>query len=332
MKKHISYIDFLRILACFLVIVNHSHGLVLNKGSENALFYTITYPLCKIAVPIFLMITGILVLDKEYDYKKVLKSIFKIFVPLVIISFLVYAKNIGLKNINLLDFTKGFIKEPYVIAFWYLYLLMGLYIVIPFIQKLIKNFDKKDYKYFLLFFLFIPSIISLLSAYFKFNLNEYFMLPFFGMAVSLLVAGNYLNKLENKKTFLIIAIIVFIVSYIGMFLSMYLPFINGGQISYKLDSWNSLPVILMAMSFLYIAKYTIKKESPKLIVTVSSTCFGIYLIHMIFNHRIYDLAIFQEIFKFSRVLGVLTLEITIFIICFIIVYILKKIPLIKKFL
>lgn len=332
--NHIFYIDVLRVISCFLVIVNHCHGLMLDGKSQNALFYCLTFPICKIAVPIFLMITGILILKKEYNYKKVLKSINRIFIPLIIISFFVYAKNVGIKEINLFCFFKAFIKEPYVSAFWYLYLLVGIYIVIPFIQKMVKSFNSYDYIFFIIIFLIIPSIVNLISIYFNFKFNENFMLTFFSAAIAFLVAGNYIEKLKLKKSFFIIAILMFIISYIFMTLSMYLPFYEKGEISYNMDSWNSLPVILMSLSFLYAIKYVLNElgSSSNMISMLASTSFGIYLIHLILNHRIYNMDIFQKLFSVSRVISTIILEIVVFLICFIIIYILKKIPIIKRFL
>ena len=75
----IMYIDILRIIACFMVIVNHSVGLCLNhKTFLSSTFYCLSFSICKIGVPIFLMITGALILDKDYSYPKVFKCIIRV--------------------------------------------------------------------------------------------------------------------------------------------------------------------------------------------------------------------------------------------------------------
>ena len=57
------YIDILRIFACFMVIINHTHGFILDYKSDiNIIFYCILFSLCKIGVPIFLMITSCIVI------------------------------------------------------------------------------------------------------------------------------------------------------------------------------------------------------------------------------------------------------------------------------
>ena len=78
-KKEIIYLDILKIFACFMVIINHTNGLILeNKTFANTTFYCIMFSICKVAVPLFLMITGALILNRNYSYKKVLKCIFRV--------------------------------------------------------------------------------------------------------------------------------------------------------------------------------------------------------------------------------------------------------------
>lgn len=339
MTKNIVYINILRLIACFLVIVNHTHGFMLNYANSflETAFYCLGFSFCKIGVLLFLMITGILLLDKEYGYKKVLKCIIRVLIPLIVVSFALYLKDVGVKNINIFNFLRDFINTPYVLPFWYLYLLMGLYLVIPFIQKMLKNFKNIDYLYFIIVFLLVPSLLSLFSIYFNFKYSFYFTLAFFPMAIGVLIAGNYISKLKLKKTYAYVSALVFILSYIGMFLSMYLPFLQNKTISYTLDTWTSFPVLLMALSFIYIIRYLFenKKWSNKtvrVITNIASTTFGIYLIHLIFNHRLYESIIFEKILSFNSCLGIIILEISVFAICSIIIFILKKLPIIRKFL
>ena len=104
-KGSILYIDILRIIACFMVIINHTHGFILeNNTLTNSTFYCLGFSLCKIGVPLFLMITGTLLLDKDYDYKKILKCIFRVLVPVLGLSLVFYVKAVGITNINLFSF------------------------------------------------------------------------------------------------------------------------------------------------------------------------------------------------------------------------------------
>jgi len=338
MKKQILYLDILRIIACFLVIVNHTHKYILvNGGIINTIFYVLGFSVSKIGVPIFLMITGVLVLNKDYNYKKVLKNIFRVIVLLMGLSFFIYFVNIDIKDFNILIFLNHFFTSNYSFSFWYLYALIGLYLVIPFLQKMIKNFSKKDYIYFVFIFLLVPSIFYLLDNYFNFKLNTNITSSFFPSIVCIPICGEFLSKVKLDKKYFNTSLLIFCVSFLGMFCPMFIPYLKNNNISYVLDSWDTLPVLLMSVSFFYIMRYLYENKkinliSEKLIFKIASTTFGIYLIHTIINYRIYDLYIVQKIFLFNEILGVVILEILVFIICGVIIFLLKKLPIIKKFL
>ena len=72
MKK--KYIECLRIIAIILVIYNHTRelGFTLYQYTSDPCSYYLSVlmiPVCKTAVPLFLMISGATLLGKEEDYK-----------------------------------------------------------------------------------------------------------------------------------------------------------------------------------------------------------------------------------------------------------------------
>lgn len=337
-KKEIVYLDLLKIFACFMVIINHTNGFILeNNTFANTTFYCIMFSVCKVAVGLFLMVTGALTLNKNYSYKKVLKCIFRVGVPVFALSCLLYIKDVGIYNINAFKFLKLILSSPYIIPYWYIYALIGAYLVLPFIQKMVKNFTNTDYIIFVLIFLITPAVISFLNVFLRFDINYNFQLAFFPSIISIMVCGYYISKIKLSKKYLISSIIVFVVSYIIMFLSIYLPYLNKGKISYVLDSWNSLPVVLMAISLFYVARHLFENKNfsnriTNIITMIASTTFGIYLIHTILNYKLYKLTIINNVFNFNGIVAIIILDFLVFIVCMIIIYLLKKIPFIKNFL
>lgn len=338
--KRNYWIDILKIIACFCVIINHT-GLVLleytNYKSIPVLVYSFMFAICKIGVPIFIMVTGYLLLNKKTNYKQTIRRIMRILIPLLFLSLFSYIKTNGISNFNILIFCKDFIKSPVITAFWYLYMLIGLYIVIPFVQKMVQKFNENDYKMFILLFLLIPSLIPLLSIYLNLGISSYFTMSFFPVVVAYLVVGVYLSKVKLNKTNLIIAILSFIISIIMFTLSLYIPFLNTSKISYILDSSFYITAALPAMATFYIIRYIfenrkLNKILIKIITEISLVTFGIYLFHPFILDRIYNLSLIQTIFQLSPYLGILALEIARFTICGIATFILRKIPFVKKFL
>ena len=61
MKKREVWLDVLRVLAAFLVIVNHTNSDVFQSVTpQNGTWWLsiLWYALCKIAVPVFVMVSG----------------------------------------------------------------------------------------------------------------------------------------------------------------------------------------------------------------------------------------------------------------------------------
>ena len=114
------WLDILKIIACFCVIVNHIGLFGLTEANclpSAVLFYCLQFSLCKIGVPLFVMASGYLYLTSEksnnFTYKMVLKRIFRIVVPLVLMTLLFTIKENGLKNFNIFEFIINFINKPF---------------------------------------------------------------------------------------------------------------------------------------------------------------------------------------------------------------------------
>ena len=68
MKKREVWLDVLRSIAVFLVIVNHTNSVVFQSvtPANGTWWLSIAwYALCKIAVPLFVMISGAVLLGRE---------------------------------------------------------------------------------------------------------------------------------------------------------------------------------------------------------------------------------------------------------------------------
>ena len=337
-SKRIYWIDILKIMACFFVIVNHCLHVMLNYGVNNKILvfiYFFMFSICKIAVPLFIMCTGYLLLNKKMSYKQVMIRITRILVPLFVISLIFYMINND--TFNLFIFMKKFIEYPIVEPLWYLYMLIGLYISMPFIQKMLDNFKENDYKIFILLFLLIPGLLQFVLVYLKINVNEYFTMAIFPASIAYMVSGVYLKKIKLNRQNLLMSIFLFILSTYILAVSFYVFYFNNYINPYDLDYIFYIPIILSSLSMFYIVRYIFENKkinfvSCKIIKEISLTTFGIYLIHPFFIYKIYNLYVIQNIFEVSVYLGMLIYLLTMFIWCSVIIFFIKKIPIIKKFL
>lgn len=225
--EHKVYLDVLRILCITLVVFNHTPAYnqpILSPTIEN-LFTLLICISVKVAVPIFFMISGSLLLKKEESltqllHKRVLRFVFVI----ILFGMVQYLQWIFRKGINpsLVDFLTACDNPGKVGATvgWFLYAYLGFLLMLPLLRSMVKNLSHSFYIYsivlFLLFQVVLPSFVSLVCG----KVADVAILPYIPLisgdyikvgAYSLLyfTLGYYLEeKLILKKVSYIIYIII----------------------------------------------------------------------------------------------------------------------------
>lgn len=343
-SQRVIYLDILKILAILLVIFNHSHFYIYNTNGFIGAIHVILFDFCKIAVPLFVMASGALLLGRESSYKEIFcKRIWRVLVPLIFITMiysLMYGDNVKEFFLALfMNYNDQY--NPYWL--WYLYMIMGLYILTPFLQKMIKNFTNKDFKWFILLFVIIISIFNILPVITSMFLGEAknirgdFVNLFFPVAIGYYVAGYYFSKQQITSKMNLISIITLIISIlIGSIFMYYGLFYQNLSYDDMID-YSFITVAIPALCVFIICKYYLNKSLKnerlnQLVLAVSCSVFGVYLFHVFLLEKIYKLGFIQTIFDFNQIIGIFILDILVFIILTVFIYLLRKIPLIKKFL
>lgn len=175
-KKKI-YLELLRIIAIILVLYNHTDlkGFWIFSVTENQILsniYMFLACVTNINVPLFFMISGALLINKEESYKDLfIKRILKYIIIIFLFQFIAYCLHVR-ENFSEWFSLSYFLKEIYssgiMASFWFLYSYLAILIVLPFIRKMAINMSNKDYRYlFLLYVLFIGIIPILEYVVFK---------------------------------------------------------------------------------------------------------------------------------------------------------------------
>lgn len=300
-RKRIIYLDYLRVLAIFGVLLNHissfcEGGTVLN--SSIAMFYN---TLGRIGVPVFLMLTGVLLLNNKLPIKDFIKRRY----PRVIIPFLFWIGLFILYKVFVLQpsFPKNplrFVLNAVFITRWYVWMILGVYLVIPIFAAFIKGTKLEGVKYFLIIWI-ITSTLFTLSKIFDFSLY-YLDLAIFTGPIGFLMLGYYLHNKEfnmSPKKVVIISLLVFIIfTLIKTFI-----IIDYQSISYSFRYYiftvksslenDIISIIQVAALFLIvkyipmvksgicdkITKFCNGKRMLLLTISMSQASYGIYLCH-----------------------------------------------------
>lgn len=344
-KRNIS-IDLLRTLCIIAVIFIHTTTNAMVKtypSSDSKILLGISI-ITSCAVPLFYMLSGAFsVNEKNSDYKTSLKKALKIIIQVVIWT-LIYQLMFKYYFGQDVDIIKAGIKSltsSQVTHLWFMYPLIGLYILLPFISRIYLNMTRKEKRLLIIILLIIPITISTLNI----KYSELFAIPYFAIGfpeLGLFILGKYL--MEYKKDFTnkngkIASIIAIISGYILIVLVMKYYIDNFGISDYKpYFDYNKIPNILLISGifilFLNLEKPLMKLPTKieKIISFIGSNTLGVYFIHMIFLYLFPTIKIcnFYITSNTGKITNMLLGVIFYFITSIISVAILRKIPIIKK--
>lgn len=133
MDNRIRYVDQLRAISIlFLIAINVA--MVFKYKSVGNLQEYVVFTTFGFGVPIFLMLLGLLMIDRDYsDIETFIKTDFlRIFVPFLIWNTLLAL----LMTISAGKFSIVFFISKFMTQHWYAWMLLGLYLSLPYICSL----------------------------------------------------------------------------------------------------------------------------------------------------------------------------------------------------
>ena len=337
-RAELPYIHALRLLACYLVVVNHTHGELLRSGAPGSVFcFCLLFSLCKTAVTLFVMISGALLLGRDYGLKKIARMAGRALLLLLGVSALLAVWEEGFAGLRPERFLPALLAGPRMPPYWYLYALPAFYFALPFLQKMTRAFTLRDYALFTGLLLLLPCALALLPAFAGLSLAPSFSLALLPKFVTVAVAGKFVSLLPRRRGGMLLALALFLLAWGGAFASFYVPSLGGGEVAYTLDSWDTLPSVLMAGACLYLFRGASVGErlggrGAAVLRECAGTALGIYVLHPILNHRVHELGFIRALYAASPYIGVLAHTLLLFLGCGLLVFLLRRIPLVRKIL
>lgn len=343
--NRVLYLDLLRVLASFAVIVLHVSAQ--NMGDSCDLQWSISNifdSMTRWCVPMFVMISGALFLDpnKHISYKTIYtKNIVRIIVAFIFWS-IIYAIYCHLTFQPLSAF--GLISEVMVGHFhlWFLYMIIGVYITIPIMREIAAN--QKLTKYFLLlsfiFAICLPTFIELIDLIPILHpigklFNNIFTTFDFNIAAGFLgyfLLGHYLHTTNFSQKTENIFIVFGVVSYILIATLTYLIFDVTSDYNKLFYNYIS-PFVMFEAIAVFILIRRLKLHNQKINESISQLAklsFGIYLIHMLALYIIESIGLNANIV--TPIIGIPIIAIIVFVLSCSTSFILSKIPYINKYI
>jgi surface polysaccharide O-acyltransferase-like enzyme len=289
--------DFARIVACFMVIILHVAAINFYSFGDNWWATNVYDSLVRCSIPVFLLISGALLLTKEERLGIFMKKRFiRIFPPLIFWSLFYMSWNVykGVNYGTWSEWIKTIIKGPVVHHFWYLYALVGLYLFIPFLSKIYVNSLHIEKKFYICLWVLFASIWPISHALFQinFNLVNVYSLGSFSGFIGYLFLGAYLYDCHKNIQY---SMGWYLSNYFFFFICSALTIFTTSWYSNKLGKPNELfydylsPFVLIsaccAFNILYGLGLKLDKYSG-VIKLLSKNTFGIFCIHVFVINRV----------------------------------------------
>lgn len=332
-KSKIVYYDYLRVIAVLAVIMIHVSAEYLNKFDNNYNWYLNNFMNCLAhawPVPLFVTISGSLLLgNQNFTIKTmVMKYLPRIIIALVFWHYFYAFYTNGFTIDNFIFSTKALLLGNSYSHLWYLYLLVGLYLLTPILSKLAHSLSKNEFLYLLILGFGLSVFIPYGGRLLNIDLEK-FILPYevliFNRFIFYYLLGYYLKKyvsIKNTK-WLVLSIVLLIIT---SFYSLYASYVKEFPLSYcGTDSIVSICLVVTIFCF-FKEKWNSKSEG--IISILGDLSFGIYLIHFFVEKLLLKLDI--NAYLINAVVGNLFTTFIIFEISAVICYGISRIPYVKK--
>lgn len=326
----IVWLDVIRCVAMLMVIGVHCIdpfyiSPAMRVNPEYTHWAAIYGSLFRPSVPLFVMMTGLLLLPVKNQpigafYKK---RIFRVLFPFLIWSVLYnmfpwftgllglpkeiigdfFCYTQGHESQSLVDSLKNVAMIPFNFShtenhMWYIYLLIGLYLYMPFFSAWIEKADRKTMRIFLLIWtvsLCVPYLREYVAGWlfdrngYVFGTdtwNEFGMLYYFAGFIGFLLLGHYVKKGNDwslAKTFLICAVMFtvgYAITYTGFSATAANP--NATEMEMELYFTFCSPNVLLLTLSVFLLLQKVVVTNPTVIKALSNMTkcgFGIYMVH-----------------------------------------------------
>lgn len=319
-KVRIAYLDVIRIVACVMVIIMHSPM----PGTDAPGFVMtglsfITAP----CIGLFFMVSGALLLPAPLSMNEFYKKrLSKVVFPALIWTFIYLLVKIINGSITVSQLPSMVLSIPFSTQgdgiLWFMYVLIGLYLITPIISPWLEKAAKKEIELVLGFWV-VSLLYPILSNAISVNESITGILYYFSGYAGYYILGYYLSHFQPRVG-IIASLLLILLPIIACGLSIRL---NPDVDFYRYFWYLSVFVVSMACGwFCLLSKMNV--PGYRLLTVTSSLSFGIYLSHiLIMRSFIWKLCCYLNYGWFYQIMFTFILT---FALSFVLAFLLSMLP------
>lgn len=290
MREKNYNLELIRTISFILVVVIHVSNYFCRAYGKISVgeygFSLVLNTFARVSVPSFFMLSGALLLGREEPMEKNWRRIFRFLLPLFVWSVVYYVWNIYYMK-SKLDLGE-ILWVPAEAHLWYLYAMIPIYLVLPFLQVMFRGMNRKMEDALMV----LGLAVVVISYVFSLCGGEmYFDVPLFGDRVYAyyFYLGYYLMKYKDEIRFSsrTLALIFMGSNVITIALTAGIALSLNDHPERCLEYGFPFVIISSAAFFLWMLRLgkggvQLKERTRRMIDSWCACSFGIYLIHILF--------------------------------------------------
>ena len=331
MKRDVN-LDILRVISCVAVVGLHSFQE--NLASLNL----VVYRLCSFAIPMFFLVSGYLLIHRDVTIRYSLNKILKISVVVLLWNFLIWFV-ISIKNLIfngvpidvmslLVSVWQGFVQQGRFWHFWYLFALMIVYLLLPVLSKYLNQCSGKRALLIWGTCAVIGITLQGLSEFvYHYSLQSHIIQSLrIWTWVQYFIFGGLFYRFRDKwhmkyKKWVCVAVVLLSIGIV-IYQACAYNWINSfyGELFYD----SAVTIIWTGSIFVFVMNLSVNDWFGRLIGIMAPCTMGIYIIHPLLIRYI------KRVFYPYTFLSSLVYFLVLLFGSFVITYIIKKIPIVKR--
>ena len=354
--KRIVFLDYIRVFACFLVMVVHaSENFYGAPGSTDMagpqsylateadrLWVAVYDGFSRMAVPLFMIVSAFLLAPMkegqtmwQFYRQRCLRILPPFFIFMILYSTLPMLWGQLDAATSIKDMSRIFLNFPTLAGhFWFMYPLISLYLFIPIISPWLRKATAKEELFFIGLFV-LSTCMPYLNRWCgevwgQCFWTEYHMLWYFSGYLGYLVLAHYIrvHLAWSRSKRLIVGTVLMLVGAVWTIYSFYVQATPG--------ELHSTPVIEIGWAFCtincvllttgtFLMFTCIKRpEAPKMVTDLSKLSYGMYLMH-IFWLGLW-VTVFKQTLELPTVAAIPCIAVVTFVSCFVTTKVISFIP------
>ncbi len=346
-KSTIAWVDWTRALATLGVVLIHTTGPLLygyNQHPESYWWISNIYDsAARMCVPLFFMISGFLLLQKDCSLKTFFsKRVNKVFIPLLAWSMFFILWKVYFEHSTSLspDSLFSLIYKPAYFHLWFLYALLGVYLSVPLLRVIVNHANTNLLYYGVALWFVTTSLIHVIEKFtvIQGGIDLRFMAGYSGFMLLGWLLGQ---KSVSKKNAVAACGLAFLCIVSTALITYVLTLRNGGILVDYFYGPTTPNVIVLSGSVFLLIRYAVENykiainEKVLLVVrSVSASSLGIYMVHVVFlyllRHGYLGAYLYAE--RWHPLIGIPVVTGIAFFLSYGTIHILRKNSLMRKFM